>query len=64
MNGNERDAFSPEEFARRFGFTRQFLYKLWSQGQGPSFFRVGRKVLISREAADNWRREMEARTAV
>jgi hypothetical protein len=35
------------------------LYKLWAQDIGPRFMNVGAKVLISSEAASEWRRQRE-----
>jgi hypothetical protein len=52
------DAYSVAEFCRRHGISIQLFYKL--KNQMPVTFRVGTRVLISREAAAAWRREREA----
>jgi len=38
------------------------LYHLVNAGKGPRLMKVGRRTLISVEAAADWRREMEAKT--
>src|SRR5262249_1448275 len=42
---------------------RSKLYQLWAAGIGPRFMKVGVKVLISIEAAADWRREREQAAA-
>ncbi len=54
----DADAFSVAEFCRRHGVSVQLFYKF--RDQMPATFRVGSRVLISREAAAKWRREREA----
>ena len=50
--------------AHRIG--RSALYKLWSEGNGPRRIQIGdgrsSKVLISVEAAADWRRDREEAT--
>lgn len=58
-----RPAYSREEFARAHGIGLTLLHEMIKAGNGPRLMRVGRRVLISMEAAADWRREMEARTA-
>jgi len=59
-------AFSIPEFCRRHGISRAHFYNLSKSGHGPAVMRVGRRTLISAEAAAQWRRRMEqvAREAV
>lgn len=59
---DEVDAFSIHEFCQRNRISVQLFYKLKPQGLMPSTFRLGARVLISREAATAWRREREAAT--
>jgi hypothetical protein len=47
------DAFSIAEFCRRHGVSVQLFYKM--RDQMPATFRLGSRVLISREAATAWR---------
>jgi hypothetical protein len=52
------EAYSIAEFCRRHGISVQLFYKC--KNQMPRTFRVGTRVLISREAAAAWRRDREA----
>lgn len=55
-------AFSIDTFCHAHGISRPTLYKAWSEGYGPGFMRVGRRVLIPVEAATEWRQRMTARS--
>ena len=55
---DEVDAFTIEEFCRRHRISVQLFYKF--KDEMPLTFRVGTRVLISKEAAAAWRREREA----
>ena len=52
-------AFSIAEFCRRHGISRPHFYNLSKSGDRPAVMRVGRRTLISAEAAAEWRRRME-----
>jgi len=52
-------AFSIPEFCRRHGISRAHFYNLSKSGRAPAVMRVGRRTLISAEAAAEWRRRME-----
>jgi predicted DNA-binding transcriptional regulator AlpA len=58
----DRVAYSVIEFAQAHGVSRAHLYNLWKDGVGPKAMRVGRRTLISKEAAEAWRRKMETGT--
>ncbi len=58
---DDADAFSVAEFCRRHRISSQLFYKLRSEM--PDSFKVGNRTLISREAAERWRREREASAA-
>ena len=49
-------------FCREHHISRSYLYRLWNEGRGPRRTKVGRRTLISGEAAAAWRRRMEAET--
>ena len=51
-----RAAFTVAEFCEAHRLSRSYLYKIWAAGTGPRIMRVGSKVLISIEAAEDWRR--------
>jgi hypothetical protein len=55
----EADAYSVDEFCARHRISPQLFYKLRPLGLMPVTFRVGTRVLISREAAEAWRRARE-----
>ena len=52
-------AFSIPEFCRRHGISRAHFYNLSKSGDAPAVMRVGRRTLVSAEAAAAWRRRME-----
>jgi hypothetical protein len=54
----ESDAYSVEEFCRRHRISVQLFYKF--ENDMPNTFSVGKRRLISREAAARWRAEREA----
>jgi predicted DNA-binding transcriptional regulator AlpA len=56
---NDKDAFSILEFCARHGMSRSAFYNSLKAGQGPRLMRVGTRVMVSREAAAEWRRERE-----
>jgi hypothetical protein len=56
---DDRDAYSVEEFFRRHGISRAYLYLLWRRGEGPRFMQVGARRLVSREAAFEFRKAAE-----
>lgn len=58
-----RFALSILEFCRTHSISEDFYYKLKRQGKNPKEMKVGARVLISIEAAADWRREREAATA-
>lgn len=55
-------AFSVPQFCRNHHLSTSFYYELKKEGLAPKEIRIGRKVLISTEAAADWRRDMEARS--
>lgn len=57
-------AFSVEEFCRAHSISRTHFYEMAARGTGPRLMKVGRRTLISAEAAADWRRRMEAEAEV
>jgi predicted DNA-binding transcriptional regulator AlpA len=55
----DRDAFDILEFCHRHAISRSAFYNSVKNGTGPRLMRLGTRVLISREAAEAWRRERE-----
>jgi hypothetical protein len=53
-------AFSVPEFCSAHRISRALFYIMARDGRAPTIFKCGRRTLISVEAADAWRRRMEA----
>ncbi len=56
----QNEVFSVAQFCSTYAVSRAILYQLLKAGAGPAIFKLGRKTLISREAAEAWRRGLEA----
>lgn len=57
----DKSCYTVNEFcAEHGGISRVMLYSLWRDGKGPRRMQVGRRVLITAEAAADWRKQMEA----
>lgn len=52
-------AHTVAEFCLAYRISRAFLYALWKRGMGPGVMRVGRRTLISVDAAEAWRLSLE-----
>lgn len=59
---NNTHAQSVDEFCKANGISQSFFYKLAKQGKAPRIMKVGKRTLISSEAASDWRKEMEVAT--
>lgn len=53
-----KNSLSVPEFCYQENISRSFFYKLPKLGLAPKIMKVGRRTLISREAADEWRKKM------
>jgi predicted DNA-binding transcriptional regulator AlpA len=42
------------QFLEVFNLSKSTLYRLWEQGRGPQLIRIGRRVLIPVDAAEEW----------
>jgi hypothetical protein len=54
---------SVAEFCSAYSISRAQFYRLLDEDLAPACFFVGRRRLISQEAAQKWRVKMEARSA-
>lgn len=66
FNSTEPDmkaAYTVTQFCDDHNLSRTHLYELIRQGLGPRLMKVGRRTLISIEAAADWRRKVEQATA-
>lgn len=57
----ETQAYSISKFCEAHSISRAKFYLLCKEGQSPKIMRVGRRRLISVEAAKEWRECMEKR---
>jgi len=57
-----KPAYTVATFCADHHLSKAFLYKLIGEGKGPRLMKVGRRTLISAEAAADWRAHMEAQT--
>lgn len=55
----EVQAYDVPMFCLAHNVSRATLEKLWKQGKGPRAFKACSRVLISKEAAAEWRAQME-----
>lgn len=51
------------QFCDGHNISRTHFYELLKQGRAPRLMKVGRRTLISAEAAAEWRKRMEAETS-
>ena len=51
--------YTIQEFCKAHRVSRALLYRLIADNLGPRLMKAGRRSLISREAAEDWRRQME-----
>lgn len=52
-------AYTIDEFCKAHRISRAYYFKLKQRRIGPREMHVGSRVIISREAAADWRRERE-----
>ena len=57
------DAYNVDLFCKTHNISKVTFYRLKKEGSAPKMYYIGRRPYISREAATNWRREMEATAA-
>ncbi|MDA1277985.1 MAG: transcriptional regulator [Verrucomicrobia bacterium] len=57
---SQTQAFSIVQFCEAHGFSRAMFYLLMKDGRAPAVMKVGKRTLISAEAAADWRKRMES----
>ena len=57
-------AYSIKDFCEAHGISRNLFYNLRKQGLAPKLIQLGKRRLISEEAAAEWRRTMENRAEI
>lgn len=56
---NNSDVFDILTFCESNKISRALFYQLQKTGKGPRIMKVGRRTLITPEAAADWRKKME-----
>jgi hypothetical protein len=56
-------ALTIEQFCEAHRISRTHLHNMTKAGKGPRVMRLGRRVLISAEAAADWRHRLEQESA-
>jgi hypothetical protein len=51
--------YTREEFCKAHKLTRQNFWRIQKEGRGPKFYKVGRRIFIPIEAANEWRSGLE-----
>jgi predicted DNA-binding transcriptional regulator AlpA len=59
MGGLQKHSFSIKEFCELHAISRSMFYVLLERREAPRLMKVGRRTLISAEAAAEWRKSME-----
>jgi hypothetical protein len=54
--------YNVSAFCEAHDISRGYLYQLWTEGRGPRRTKLGRRTVITGEAAAEWRRRMERET--
>lgn len=52
-------AYSVSQFCQRHSISRALYYKMAKEGKAPKTIKLGRRTLISQEAALEWRQKLE-----
>lgn len=53
-----QSALSVKRFCEMFGISRSFFYKMLKEGKGPQIMKIGKRTLVSSEAAEEWQKKM------
>ncbi|HIF50426.1 MAG TPA: hypothetical protein EYQ42_02635 [Thiotrichaceae bacterium] len=62
LNNSDMQIYSVASFCKAHGICRGHFYNLLSEGLAPKIIKLGRRTLISCEAAAEWRKQMEQRS--
>lgn len=59
----ELELFTVNDFCAAHSISRATFYRLLRDGRGPKTSRLGERLMISKQAAAEWRAQLEAATA-
>lgn len=62
--GQVKSTYTIAQFCEAHCIGRTHLYHVIKAGKGPRLIKLGRRTLISAEAAADWRRDLEKATAL
>ena len=62
-DGMEQATYTVDEFCQAHRIGRAFFYELLKRGDAPACIKLGRRRLISKEAAAKWRRQRERKAS-
>lgn len=62
FHANYRPAYTIAQFCADHNISRTHFYQLIKDGKAPRLMKLGRRVLVSAEAAADWRRQLEEST--
>ena len=54
------EAYSVQQFCDEHGFSRALFYKILKDGRGPKISKLGRRTLITKQSAAEWRNRLES----
>jgi excisionase family DNA binding protein len=54
---DSRVAYSPVEVAKMLGVSHDTLHRWWKRGEGPPRLEVGGRVLVPKQALEEWLKE-------
>lgn len=57
---NSTTAKSITKFCKTYDISESFFYKLRKQGKAPKILKLGKRSIITPDAEQEWREEMEA----
>ncbi len=53
------EAYSIQQFCDVHGFSRGLFFKMMKDGRGPKVVKLGRRTIITKESAAEWRSRLE-----
>jgi predicted DNA-binding transcriptional regulator AlpA len=59
ITNENKDTYTISEFCKMHNMCKVTFYRLIAAGKAPKLIKLERKVLISKEAAAEWRKNME-----
>lgn len=64
MSPSMPQVYTVSQFCEAYGISRNLFYRMLADGTGPKIMKLGRRTLVSFEAAETWRRHIEEQTSM